>query len=347
MRNKRRILTGVPKIGMECHYFNSALTACCNALRPDAPLGYVFLDGMSGAAFGLAWIDLDRICDDITAFADWPAPVQRACAAAGYRCRMLTAPPDSAEARALYRTEIVASIDRGVPVLATGVYGPPTFGAIVGYDDEGETLLGTSFFQNFWDYTPDPEYPQYYRQRDWTLEGPRLVLLDGPADPPPLPALYREALAWAIQVARLPRIPGHPDVYAGHAAFTAWADNLANDALFEGEDLARDMRYLDTNGGGLTTLYGRCRTGDFLRAASEQFPAAAAELHKAAALHDRIWNEAIQRMYGPDVSPEAARIYVQPETRRKNAALLLQARDWEIEATDWIEQALAKLPVGS
>ncbi|MHC1694217.1 MAG: hypothetical protein AB9835_02850 [Eubacteriales bacterium] len=335
----RKVISGIPKIGTDCHFFPAAMSACMKCLDGSPEYDYTYFDGMTGAAFGLIWQSITEIHSDLSDF-EYEFSIPYAFEAAGYGCRVLSC-PEGEDTRRFYKDHIVKSIDEGYPVIASGVLGPPVFGAVTGYDEGGEVLLGTNFFQNFMEHTADQEYPDYYRVGEWNLEVPRLVIFDGKRDKPDVRMLYLNALRRSIDISRTLSIKGHRGIHTGQAAYKAWAEDLLRDENFPRDDLSRLEQNLDVNGGALTALYGRDRTGDFLRRASSVLSEGAEHILEAADCHDRLWNEVTRRIYGPDVTEETAKIFARPEVRRSNAELLIQGMELDRRAAGCIERALS------
>ncbi|MEM3907824.1 MAG: hypothetical protein QXZ17_13365 [Nitrososphaerota archaeon] len=71
------------------------------------------------------------------------------------------------------RKDIVSSIDRGIPVVAIGVIGPPECCVVFGYEDDGEKLAGWNYFQTDEGY--DPEKP--FIKKDWFKDTWGYILL--------------------------------------------------------------------------------------------------------------------------------------------------------------------------
>lgn len=341
----RKVLGGVPAVSRETHYFIGALAACMQYMKPDAGFDYAYLDGMSGAAFGITWKDMRAMADDITNYPpDWNEPVVRALAACGFAADPRSAPEGVADVDFL-RAEARKAVDAGLPLLARCPWGIPVFAAVAGYD--GDAVVGTTFFQHFFSGVErDKEYPhlvvwRFGNMPDWVRA--MTATFTRPVDLPSERERYADALAFAAKVARMAHLPNRPDIRMGRAAYDAWAADLLNDDFFPERDENAWAASLDANGGGLTTMVGRDWAGAFLRRAAKALPEAADELEKAAALHVRIMEDATKKFYGPDVSPETARTFALRETRESNAKILRQARDWDAEAAEWIDRALAKI----
>lgn len=342
MIQKRNVLDKIEKCGTECHYFPNSMKVCMKYLGYPQ-FDYAYISGMSGAAFSATWKDMRDCPCDITQYAlEWEEPISRAFEACGYKHKLFTA-KNRNEAEEIYKDIIVESINKGLPVIAAGVMGPPTFGVIAGYDNFGDTLIGTNFFHNFFNHTPDSEFPHLYAQdkNDWNLEMPAIIVFDEKISEPNISQLYKNALSWAITVNEMEKLLNHPELYCGNTALQKAAADMLDDKYFP-MDNNRDALYcgLDAFGGLITNMYGRYETGLFLRRAKEYFPDAVEDLEKAAVLHDIIWNEMTRNIYCPDPNDETILTYAQDDTRKKNSDLLLKIVEIELEANKYIKNAV-------
>lgn len=122
----------------------------------------------------------------------------------------------------------MASIDRGVPVLAFGVLGPPECCVVTGYDENGETLLGWNFFQNSPEYGGggETEPSGYFRRKDWFPNTESIIVIGPRTRKPPLRTVHRGSLERALAVMRTPCVGGR---HSGIAAWQAWADQVLRD----------------------------------------------------------------------------------------------------------------------
>ena len=87
-----------------------------------------------------------------------PEPYIRVFEALNYDHRVIPYGDKAAALRAVRQ-----SLARRRPVLAFGIIGPPECGIVAGYDEEGDVLLGYSYFQ-------DGSLSGYYQKRDWYEE---------------------------------------------------------------------------------------------------------------------------------------------------------------------------------
>ena len=135
----RVILADVPRIGFDIHMcpFPGALFALLKYIGD--PCDYDYLMGVTGAAFRRLWNRDDGGNVDLSYFGD--APFQRVFDALGYEWRSCPI-----EQQAML-AGIKESLSRGVPAISFGIIGPPEAGLVTGYDRDGETLFGWSYFQ--------------------------------------------------------------------------------------------------------------------------------------------------------------------------------------------------------
>jgi hypothetical protein len=92
-----------------------------------------------------------------------------------------------------------------------------------------------------------------------------------------------------------------------------------------------------------TVAEGRWYAAQFLRQTALDEPAMAGELQAAACYeleHDLMWE--VWGLAGGHSNPEAYLRLAEPGTRRRIAAVILQARDKDVEAAAHLEAALAR-----
>lgn len=309
---------------------------------------YIHLMGTTGAAFRLSWRTgwhLDNV--DMVCMSDDPAaPYDRAFEAVGFEYEFLF-PEEGRDNEAYWRERIVESIrDKGRPVLALGVVGPPECCLITGYDDGGDVLVGWSFFQDFPEFAAGVGFEPsgYFRKRDWFKDMQTPCIIGDKVERRPLAEIYRKALEWALQVTRTPLTLR--DRHNGLAAYSAWAEHLSYEEEFPEDDMAvLYERYMVHNDAVGTVAEGRWYAALFLRQVMEQEPSLAEELSAAAACyhaeHDLMW-DIWKLVGGPGLSVEQVRKLAEPAIRRQIVPLVLQARNKDAEAAVLVERALAR-----
>ena len=377
---KRVVLEGVPRVGfygdmmqhedskMRCPEdvpLPSCLRSCFEYLGDslgcrelglcDAERGlfcaYSYLMGTTGAAFLLSWRPGWHADNTASALVsdDPDEPLRRGMGSAGYQCEIIGESelrelgPDG---EAYLRSRIVESIrDLARPAIATGVVGPPEECVITGYDEDGDVVIGWSFFQGWPEARSSLEFEPNgaFRKRNWFPDTHRIALIGDKGEPPDRKRVYREAVQWAIDITRAPVRRG--DRHNGLAAYDAWADHLLRDADFCSDDAAVLLQRFAAHDDAVSTVAeGRWYASVFLAQAAVTDPGLSApELYDAAscyaAEHDLMWQIWAQ-VGGIGHSPEKAAKLADPEVRRRIVPLIQEARAKELEATEHLEEAL-------
>lgn len=327
-------------------YGSKTIIAHGSAWRLDNT--YVYLMGTSGAAFRLNWKPgwhLDNPA--IFLMSDDPAtPFRRGLEAVGSAYEIVHK-EEGRDNEAYFRSRIIESIrDKGRPVLAHGVTGPPEDCIIAGYDENGGVLIGWSFFQDFPEFNAGVEFEPcgYFRKRNWFKDTWSLIVIGDKQERPPLGDIYSEALKWAVKVVRTPVTYG--DRHNGLAAYAAWSEALLRDDDFPADQMPvlRERYQVHDDAVG-TVAEGRWYAAQFLRQMAHDEPAMKEELVVAAACyeaeHDLMW-QIWGLVGGLGRSDEQINKLAEPEVRRQVAAVILESRDKDADAADNIEQALAK-----
>jgi hypothetical protein len=283
----RNVLKGVPRVhfyegGPRCpediilpsvmralmEYFGDDELGCrtCRAVPPGCKVNcsYSFFVGMTGAVSFLSWKE-GWEGDNMALFymnADPASPDRCAFHAAGYAWEYVENIPGQ-DNEAIFRRRIMESIQQGRPVVGYGVVGPPEPCIIAGYDEGGEVLIGSSFFQDIpwlnagveFEPAPDPKDGNYFRKRDWLKDTQCLLVIGEKQARPPLSDLYREALEWMLTVSRVAMVRPEadaPEWYRGRAnglaAYDAWAAQLLHDEDFSEDEAVLRQRHNVHNG---------------------------------------------------------------------------------------------------
>ena len=307
--------------------------------------------GVWGDSFEFIWLRKDGAQAGDDAPPDTGDMAQRFAAtleAAGFECEVALKPGPAGNRvgnlpfeQDLLRRRIVESIaDWGWPAIALELPKRGHASIITGYDRAGEVLIGWGV-EGGDDRGIQFEHEKQLAIGDWFAKAQGVVLLAGKHPRPPEPQVYRRALEQGLRFLRM-REAGQ--FHAGPATFDAWAKSLEDETLST-DDAAtakRRRRILDPMIWDLATRrhYGAL----FLRRAAELFPQAAADLVAAQecfrAEHDLMWE--INRLGGAKWPGQELPQLIDPAVREMIAALILRARDKDIEAAAHIEAALAR-----
>lgn len=335
-----RVLENIPPLSFEegdCT-FAGAVLAAMRFLKEDVSYPYVM--GVSGGAFRLffhrEWCpsagDLQIVGDEI---------VVKTLGLLGYKYEDIWRKDGPGEEERLRRI-IVESIDKGFPVLACGIVGPPELGLVTGYEDGGKVLLGRSYFQD--------DHGSYYRKADW-FGSPsfwKMTVLKEKVTAPSKREILKESLEWAVKIAHTPEISSREGAgYAcGLAAYDAWAAALEVDADFPAEDVEALTGKCLTNA---NVLYcgikdARKSAARFLTDMADACPACKADLLAAAKAYEAEVT-ILDPLCGVEVAyswqPVEKRLAMaDPKARRKFAEALRAARKKEVEAVKHLESIL-------
>jgi RNA polymerase sigma factor (sigma-70 family) len=296
---------------------------------------YVLAVGLSGAAFKLnwrpGWHQDNQVIDYVS---DLPYAAQRrALESLGIPYEILV---NDGGNRTLFMNGIKESVGGSRrPCIAQGVVGPAEECLITGFDDDGEVLIGRSFFQKKKEFTKGVEFEAdgSFRKRSWYADTPALFILGDRTKRDDREAVYRGALEWGVKVMETPSVRG--GIPSGLAAYQAWIDTIADDSQFEGlkvkELVTRyDIHYVSVG------FLAECRmnANALLRRIRAETPFSS-RLDEAAACFEevhsvmwKIWNAA----GGFGVSPAKAKLFAKHETRAEIIRLLGQARELDRKA---------------
>jgi hypothetical protein len=333
-------------------YFNENDFSCrsCRNVPPGCKIhcSYSFFIGVSGVASFLNWKpgwEYDNV--EIMYMSDDPAaPFEHAFNATGYAYQIFGQERD----RELFRQQILESINENRPVLAFGPIGPPESGIITGYDEDGDVLVGWSFFQGFPDFNQDVEFEPTgeFRKRNWFNYPPgfSFIKIQGKEERPPYKEMYRKALEWMVKVAHTPITFG--DRYNGLAAYDGWANHLLHDADFPDDPAILFQRHDVHNSTVGFVAEARWYGSQFLlgltNGADEIIHRDAIEdLYHAAALyageHGLMWK--LWDLAGGISNPEAWKQFADPATRRKMVPIIEEAKRNDEKAIKHIERVLS------
>lgn len=367
----RHLLSGVPRLhfyegGPECPRdlcLPAVMTAivqfldlptlrcsCTQSITPacTVPCAYTFFTGVSGVASYFSWkpgwfhdsLDVRFMAEDRI------APFGRAIHAAGFGFDCVG--PANGHGESACRASICSSIEHGLPVIGIGpIIGPPEPLLITGYDDDGEVLIGWSFFQRMPAFSHGLQFAPTgeFRKRDWYAPSDQVFLiLHELPEPPALQHACIEGLRWMLRVGRASNV--HRDRHNGPAAYDAWTTELLCDEAFPPEQHL--MRHEVHNAAVGWIAEARWYGSKFLVHASspsqthyrmsEHLLRAASAYAAEHALMWSLWDLA-----GGHGSPEAPHRFADPSVRRHMVPIIREARDRELEALDQIEAALEKL----
>ncbi len=352
----RRVLADVPGfryIQDGLNPFTLSLGSCLKHLGAPQPYGELL--AYSGAAFRMVWnhTGWDEGNMDLSHLG--PEAMRRGVQCAGYRPGFLVKPdwwqgqaaddlervPNDADGERRLREAIVASIDKGVPVLAFGVVGPPEVSLITGYDEGGEVMVGWSCHADAHPPKDEAEPNGMFRQRDWWEATPGLILLAGKLGQAEVERVRGAALEWAYRVMTLPKSATHE---FGEAAYKGWGHGMVRDYEFpEGDEKTLQSRRF-TFWDGLIMQAERGHAAALVEREAERRPDGAKHLLEAARqlrAEYELCGRA-QKVIGGEMLPSAG--LADPVKRRAAIDVILACRDHYGHATKHLALALGQEP---
>ncbi len=158
---------------------------------------------------------------------------ERGFQAAGRSFRMLKRHGSDKES---FKAFICEEINAGRPVIALGVVGPPEACVIAGYKENGETLLGWSFFQKNAEFKKGVRFHEngYFITKSW-WENESTILLLAIGEEQSQVLSDAEILKTAIEVMTYPHFitdDGKSEITCGQNAYNTWAEKLTMIPIF-------------------------------------------------------------------------------------------------------------------
>lgn len=379
LRPNRFVLEGVPYVGYDMQRTGGVIedTPVCAAMRSALaflgdPCSYPFLMGVSGAAFRLGWNAEYLDGGNLSTFhmgADPLEHVRRTFGAVGWAPRIVMnrlwrQPVDESQpvpnifspdfvgdqiqyqAEAFFRDWIAEELQsKGYPMLAIGVMMPPEFNILAGYDQGGDLLIGWSSSQDWPENRTNEkvsfEPSGYFRKRDWFKDMPGLVSFDYKTGKPTLQDTYRNAVEWAVKLARTSRFK---HFYSGLAAYTAWAEMLKEDEVFSAADSSTlGWRLMVHNDALAAPWEGRMHAVEFLREGARLLPHWSAPYEEAAhcyAAEVGTFEKIADVLGGFGPGAEKAEKLAQAENRAAIISLVYEARALDEKAIERLEKTL-------
>lgn len=233
MSSKSHFIPNVPRVAMfvgETPYltpFIGSLYAAVRAMGGEE--SYSDILALSGAGNRLRWAkgwdpsNMDICNCEEPAF----APHFRALRAVGWEGSVKMAEPFCGHEgplveEAFARKDILASLDRNIPVIAMGIIGPPECCVVSGYEDDGDVLTGWNYFQAEEGFAEE----EPFHKTGWYANMSGYILLTRRTEKSPLRESGREALEAIVRHARAGEVRG---AAVGLAAWQACLDQLELD----------------------------------------------------------------------------------------------------------------------
>lgn len=237
----RKLIPNVEKLyenRAENYMFPSCMRSAMSALTEEEGFDFPFFAGVTGDLFTQIWLEpkwqyndsYSNVCKESQ------TPIRWAFDACGYEYSYLAREEIQRDAAAC-RDRIVESIDRGLPVLAFGIVGPPVCSILCGYAEDGDVFTGWSQFtgETTEDEIFDHEFSEHYFQVRGGLDHTETLIFFGRKKEQPTRA---ESLRLSLEhLPQLAALESTERVRFGRRAFDAWADSLLCGECFREEEM--------------------------------------------------------------------------------------------------------------
>lgn len=268
------VLYGVPKVRYGafdgCTPYPICLKAVANYIGDD--LSYEDAMVLSGAAFRLTW---DTTCwnggnVDVLFCFDEPFTVYKnGIEALGREFKLLNRNNSSKDDFIAF---IKDQIDKGLPVIALGIIGPPEACVITGYRDGGQTLLGWNCFQDNPEFASGVTFDEsgYFVTSSWWENKDTIAVMsvgEKTGEPNPVMAMVKQAIT--VLEGR------HVGQYAkGIATYDAWKKAILDESQFaDGMVIPLQVERLMCQGDGMDCVAdGRGNAAKYFRKLSSKHP---------------------------------------------------------------------------
>ena len=352
----RKVLEGVERIcwGItSCLCFPGSVKTAMRFIGEDVTDDYIM--GISGGAFSMYWgMPWSQANVELLLGIMGEEVVRRTFEALGYAYTVIPkwGQENQNQMKGLFRRMIVDSVDRGRPVIAKGVVGPPECCIVTGYDKSGDVLYGWSYYQGVADfYQGDAE--SYFIKDDWYGNCYGLILIGDMKLRPPRRQILQNTLEWAVSLARIPEFllfsNGNVERFmSGLVAYDAMVEALLRDEDFPAGNLdVLTLRSVPISNDGIPLMSEKRKSAmRFLNSIADEGLPGTEELRRAAEAYRKetqILDEAAT-MVPYSYAPEEERLKLaDPKLRRKVSRLVREAKQHEEMAVRHLEKALKRL----
>ena len=231
--NNNTILYGIRKIEYGEYGSDTTFPICVKAISEylGEDVSYAYIMAATGAAFRLVWNqeewDLSNI-DIYHTLKESNDIYQYGAKALGREFSFLGR--EEGTSKREFTAYIKTALAKGYPIIALGIIGPPEPCIVVGYESDGDVVMGWNFFQH------DPEFSStvdimdngYFRcEAWWENTDTQAVMYIGEKKDTPYTA--KEIIKTALKIME----PREENTYAkGIRAYQAWKDMLLQEKWF-------------------------------------------------------------------------------------------------------------------
>ena len=339
------VLYGVPKVKYcyeECTPFPSALKACLHYMGQD--IRYAYLMAASGASFRLRWntscwdggnVDIMYIYENLM------EAFERSFKAAGRAYKILERQQGATKED--FIKFLKPEIDKGRPVIALGIIGPPEACIVTGYRDNGATLLGWNFFQDCPEFAKGVEIDEsgYFICKNW-WENTNTLALMSIGEEKQVGTSTKEILQNALDILTKEQVG---KAAGGQAAFDAWAQAISDDSQFP-KDAVLPMlfeRLMCQNDAVAMIGEGRSYAAVFMEwVASQNESISSRSLEAARFFREEasVTHKMRELLGGWQQGEKQAKKLAEPEVRKGIVNLIMEAKKFEAEAQECLIDVL-------
>lgn len=237
----RRLIPNVEKLyenKSENYMFPSCMRSAMSALNEEDAYNFSFFAGITGDLFTQIWLEpkwryndsYSNVCKDTQ------LPIKNAFDACGYDYSYIKR-SDIQKNKTGYLEKIVASIDKGLPVLTFGIVGPPVCSIICGYAENGEILIGWSQFTGEIKEDKISGYvfsENYFQVRGGLDNSEALIFFGKKKEKPSIGESIKKSI---LNIPALASMKPTDEIFFGRKAFEAWAGSLLCDDCFQNEEM--------------------------------------------------------------------------------------------------------------
>ena len=284
------VLYGVSKVEYGpngCTPYPMCVKSCANYLGQDVSLDFTM--AATGAAFRLTWDTTSWNGGNVDIIHTFDSPEETyklGIEALGRDFQIITRTNTPCDVKFASRNNsneksdfikfIKTEIDKGFPCIALGIIGPPEACIVTGYRENGETLLGWNFFQDFTEFATDIKMDEsgYFISSKWWDNNDTIALISlGEKDKPLI--TNKAIIVNAIKV-----MTGRHDIKAGKtfakgiSAYDAWRQSILDESSFPPNAILPILaERLMCQGDAMDCLIdGRRNAAIFIKKLSEKLP---------------------------------------------------------------------------
>jgi hypothetical protein len=282
----------------------------------------------SGMAFGLLWHpEFCMSCMDLTQVNEHNDTIKNVFNWAGYEYDILEK-NTKGDNREDIKTRIIDQINRGIPVIAFGIIGPPECLIICGYDEGGDVLIGWSSFQEEEHCEKEPN--GMFCKRDWYDTLWKVVICGRKVG---RKTNWKDVLVRGLSVMQKQECSHY---LAGSAAYDAWMEYVLNPELSKVDDTTlksrHQLHHILVGNHAEARYYGHLSLKKF----SDEETAKVADVFMN--IHDTCWK--VWGVLGEYGQEDVWIGFRDAEKRQEIARLLSQIKELDKTAVEHLQSAL-------